>query len=163
MCWITEEMTAHKNRTRGYTLIEVLITMAIMAVVSGLVYPQLNDLINVAPATTMAYTARQIRQQIDFHGQVGDCDVNEHGFPEDIDPMWFPMGRLPSDPWTHRPLKVQVVSSNQDEPNNRTFNIKSNSHTAWYSTRTGSFVIMVPDVGSEDEINELYQMINNPG
>ena len=147
---------------RGFSLIEIMMTMAIVMVVSGLVYPQLSDLVNVAPTTTMSFAVRQIRQQIAFHREVGDCPMSLEGNPTDVDGRWFPRGQLPIDPWTQKPLKVQVVQANHPEPNpsQMSFQLGSNAHTAWYNSRTGTFFVKVPKRGTNEEIEALFWQIN---
>ena len=154
-----------RNRA-GFTLIEVLIVMSIMLVLSAVIYPKVMDLKVDTEGRTMAVSARQVREQIRLHTSLADCQFSFEGFPKEIDPTWFPGRRLPRDLWTFREFKVQVVAGPKDatEPNHKTFNLKpdgtASGHTAWYNKSNGAFCIKVPDRGSEDRINEMFQLAN---
>lgn len=154
-----------RNRA-GFTLIEILIVMSIMLVLSGIVYPKFIELKIDAEGRTMAVTVRQVRAQIQLHASIADGPLSAEGFPNKIDPAWFPGERLPRDLWTFREFKVQVVAGPKDAtaPNNKTFNLKADGtaagHTAWYNKANGSFCVKVPNLGSEDHIQEVFLLAN---
>ena len=52
---------------RGFTLIEVLIVMAILLLLAGIVYPLFDRVGDQARPTIMATTVRQVREQIIYH------------------------------------------------------------------------------------------------
>ncbi len=149
-----------RNR-RGFTLIEILIALAILLVLLAMVYSQLGGMTGVAKTQTMAATVRLVRQQIAFHAAIRDVPLSQEGYPNDIYPEWFAAHRLPPDVWTLGELKVQVVHGPKQArvPNNKTFN-SSNSHTAWYNAANGSFCVLVPKRGTKDEILEMFLAAN---
>lgn len=153
-----------RNR-RGFTLIEILIALAILLVLLAMVYSQLGGMIGVAKTQTMAATVRLVRQQIAFHAAIRDVEVSQEGYPNAIDPEWFSDYRLPRSVWAGRPLKVQVVHGAKQArvPNNKTFNssgLGSGDHTAWYNAANGSFCVLVPQRGTKDEILEMFLAAN---
>ncbi len=153
-----------QNRA-GFTLIEILIAVAILAILAGLVIPTITGLGEAARHTSMATTARQIRRQIEFHAAVRDVPISPEGYPDDIDPEWFSANRLPLDVWTLGELKVQVVHGPKEAnaPNHKTFlvkNGKATGHTAWYNAANGSFCVLVPKRGTDQEILETFLAVN---
>ncbi len=150
----------------GFTLIEFLIVMAILLILSGIVYPKFAGIKMNTEGRTMAATARQIRNQIQLHASIADVPLSFEGYPAEVDPAWFPGRNLPKDPWTRGEFKVQVVAGPKDasEPNNKTFKIKNDGgftgHTAWYNKSNGAFCVKVPDRGSEADIQEMFRLIN---
>ncbi len=153
-----------KNRT-GFTLIEILIAVAIIAILAGLVIPTITGLGETARHASMATTARQIRRQIEFHAAVRDVPISPEGYPDDIDPEWFAANRLPLDVWTLCELKVQVVHGPKEAnvPNHKTFQVtngRATGHTAWYNAANGSFCVLVPKRGTDQEILETFLAVN---
>jgi len=151
---------------RGFTLIELLIVIAILAILAAIVYPLIVDATGDVESVTMAATVRTVRQTIEVHGFSGDTPLSVEGYPNQVDPDWFPRRALPRDVWTHRPLFIQVVHRPKQvtEPNHKTFNLRTDGlpagHTAWYNAANGSFCAKVPKRGSEDDILEMFRRIN---
>jgi hypothetical protein len=100
---------------------------------------------------------------------IADVALSDEGYPEAVDPAWFPGRNLPRDPWTYGPFKIQTVAGPKDasEPNHKTFKLDRNGgftgHTAWYNKSNGAFCLKVPDRGSEADILELFRLINGTG
>ncbi|MHC4770027.1 MAG: type II secretion system protein [Planctomycetota bacterium] len=154
------------RKRHGFTLIEVLIAMAIIMVLAGIVYPLLADFGDLARPASMASTVRQVREKIIYHTVFGDTPMSPEGYPNSIEPAWFATGEMPCDVWTDQPLNVQVVHGPKDAtfPSNESFVIKPDGqpagHTAWYNAANGSFCVMVPKLGTEDERLELFDRVN---
>ena len=150
----------------GFTLIEVLIVMALLTILSAIAYPKLHMLQVDTEGRAMAATVRHVREQIQLHASIADVPLSYDGYPSHIDPAWFPGHILPRDPWTYKQLKIQIVEGPKDatEPNNKTFRINGNGgiagHSAWYNRSNGAFCIKVPDAGSEDDIQEMFHLVN---
>lgn len=154
-------------RRHGFTLIEVLIAMAITVVLTGLVYPLVADVGDLAGPASMAATVRQVREKVIYHTVLGDGPMSAEGYPNGIEPSWFNTGVLPADVWTGEPLKVQVVHGSKDATyptGHVSFVIKPDGrpggHTAWYNASNGSFCALVPKEGTKDEQMELFRRIN---
>lgn len=153
------------TKRRGFTLIEVLIAMAIILVLAGIVYPLMADVGDLARPATMAVTVRQVRSKIIHHTGHGDAELSSEGYPNRIEPTWFANG-MPVDAWTNQPLNVQIVHGNKNAtcPNNESFVIKPDGrpagHTAWYNAANGAFCVKVPRVGTKDERLELFSRVN---
>ncbi len=152
--------------SHGFTLIELLIVIAILAILAAIVYPLAMDATGNVESVTMAATVRTVRERIGLHGSTGDTPLSTEGYPNQVDPDWFPRRALPRDVWTRRPLFIQVVHGPKQatEPNNKTFNLRSDGlaagHTAWYNAANGSFCVKVPNRGSEDDIREMFLRVN---
>jgi prepilin-type N-terminal cleavage/methylation domain-containing protein len=154
------------RKRRGFTLIEFLIAMAIVLVISGIVYPLVAGVGDLAGPASMASTVRQVREKIIYHTVFGDTPMSPEGYPNSVEPRWFVTGEMPHDVWTDQPLWVQVVHGpkNATCPNNESFVVKPDGrpagHTAWYNAANGSFCVKVPKKGTEDERLELFDRIN---
>ena len=151
---------------RGFTLIEVLIVVAILLVLAGIVHPLVDRVGDQARPAVMATTVRQVRDQIRYHAGLGDGPMSAEGFPNSIEPAWFTAGMMPEDVWTRRPLSIQVVHGSKDAtvPPKVTFVIKPDGrpagHTAWYNAANGSFCIRVPKLGTPPEQQALFAEVN---
>lgn len=151
----------------AFTLIDTLITMAIISVLAGIVYPLMADVSDLGISTDMTTAVNQIRRQINYHAAIGDELMSKEGYPNMVHPSWFATGRLPNDCWTHRPLFIQTVHGPEDArtPNKMSFNIRPDGeaagHTAWYNAANGSFCVFVPKKGSNQEIEALFNLVNN--
>ena len=154
------------RRRAGFTLIEVLIVMAILVVLAGITYPMFAGIGESIHQTAVHATVRQVRDLVEYHGALRDVSLSWEGYPDTIDPRWFNGGVLPRDPWTMQPMKIQVVHGPKEAtvPNKKTFNIRPDGlpagHTAWYNAANGSFCAKVPNEGSEEEILELFRLAN---
>jgi prepilin-type N-terminal cleavage/methylation domain-containing protein len=153
----------------GFTLIEILIAMAIVVILSAVAYPKFVGLRSDAEGAMMATTVHRVRQKIQLHMSIADVALSPEGYPDEVHPAWFPGRNLPRDPWTYTQLKIQVVAGPKDasEPNNKTFTLKKDGsftgHTAWYNKANGAFCLKVPDTGSEDDILDMFRLINGRG
>ncbi len=157
------------RKRHGFTLIEVFIAMAIIMVLSGIVYPLVADVGDLARPASMASTVRQVREKIIYHTIFGDTPLSSEGYPNRVEPAWFATGEMPRDVWTDQPIKVQVVHGPKDatSPNNESFVIKPDGrpagHTAWYNAANGSFCVKVPTLGTRDERLVLFDRVNGYG
>jgi prepilin-type N-terminal cleavage/methylation domain-containing protein len=153
------------TKRRGFSLIELLIAMAILMVLSGAVYPVMADIGDLSRPAAMAVTVRQVRAKIIHHTGHGDTELSSEGYPSRVEPAWFGNG-MPADVWTNQPLSVQVVHGSKDatRPANESFVIRPDGrpagHTAWYNAANGAFCVKVPKVGTKDERLELFNRIN---
>ena len=135
----------------GFTLIEILIAMAIVVILSAVAYPKFVGLRSDAEGAMMATTVHRVRQKIQLHMSIADVALSPEGYPDEVHPAWFPGRNLPRDLWTYTQLKIQVVAGPKDasEPNNKTFRLKKDGsftgHTAWYNKANGAFCLKVPE------------------
>jgi prepilin-type N-terminal cleavage/methylation domain-containing protein len=150
----------------AFTLIEVLIAMAILLVLTGIVYPLVADVNDLARPAIMGTTVRQVREKIIYHTATGDFPMSPEGYPNSVEPAMFASGVMPADVWTEHPLTVQVVHGPKTAecPSNKSFVIRPDGapagHTAWYNAANGSFCVKVPKRGTPEEIAELFGRIN---
>lgn len=157
---------ASPRARRGFTLIELFIAMAAMVVMSALVYPKVVELDQTTRPVAMRSSVDNVRNRIEYHRHMRDVDLSSDGYPQEIDPHWFVGGRLPTDVWTRRPLDIQVVSGSKTAtvPSSKSFNVKkdgtASGHTAWYNKSNGSFCVMVPKRGTDEEVEALFDAAN---
>ncbi len=155
------------RKPSGFTLIEVLIVMAILAILAGIVYPGLAAVGEFGRTGAMAVTVTTVREKILYHAAVGDVPLSMKGYPNDISPGWFAGGQMPRHGWTERPLDIQVVHDPKSVlyPNNKWYTVKpdgdADGNSAWYNASNGSFCALVPNIGTEDERIDLFNRIND--
>ena len=155
------------RKPSGFTLVELLIVMALLAVLAGIVYPVVADVGEFSRAGAMATTVNTVREKIVYHAAVGDVPLSMEGYPNDISPGWFAGGQMPRHAWTERPLKIQVVHGPKSAryPNKKWYTVKPDGDaagpSAWYNAATGAFCVLVPKIGTEDERIELFNRVNN--
>ena len=97
-------------RRTGFTLVEVLATVTIMAVIAGLVIPRFSGIVDRSLPAVMSATVKQVREHIEYHAA-----ASVDGYPWEVDPRWFVTGRMPDHVWTDRWLVVEVVDGFADE------------------------------------------------
>ena len=155
------------RKPSGFTLVEVFIVVALLAVLAGIVYPVFADVGEFSRAGAMATTVNTVREKILYHAALGDVPLSMEGYPNDISPGWFAGGQMPRHSWTDRPLKIQVVHGPKSAPypNKKWYTVKPNGdaagHSAWYNASNGSFCALVPKTGTEDERIDLFNRIND--
>ncbi len=59
----------------GFTLIEILIVMAILLILSAIIYPQYIGLKNDAQGTMLATAVHQVSEKIQFHASIADVTL----------------------------------------------------------------------------------------
>ncbi len=154
------------RKRSAFTIIEILIVSAILVVIAGIAYPLVAGIPRNVQTVTMTGVVRLIRQKILYHAAVGDVPLSMEGYPNTIDPEWFRNGLIPRDVWTKRPLKIQTVHGSKDRtvPNHKTFKLPHSNgvgeHTAWYNAATGAFVALVPKIGSDADMREMFNLVN---
>ena len=154
------------RKRSAFTIIEILIVSAILIVIAGIAYPLVAEIPRNVQTATMTGVVRLIRQKILYHAAVGDVPLSKEGYPKTIEPEWFRNGLIPQDVWTRRPLRIQTVHGAKDQtiPTDKTFKfLPSNGvgkHTAWYNAATGAFVALVPNIGAEAEMREMFNLVN---
>ncbi len=140
----------------GFTLVEILIAVSIVAILAGIVVPRFAHLSDDARPGIMATTVRQVREKIEYHAAIG-------GTPRDVSATWFTNHRLPDHVWTDRALLIDAVdgSLGQRAPADITFDPTGSSEvTAWYNRTNGAFCALVPDTGDGATNLTLFHLIN---
>ena len=153
------------RRPSAFTLIDTLITVTILSILAGIVYPVMANATTLTATMVMATTVSQVRELIEYHAAIGDVPVSENGYPNLVRSTWFDNERLPEDAWTNRPLDIENVHGSADAqfPDQKTFDVgpdgRALGHTAWYNSANGSFCIRVPKYGSVDT-DRLFILVN---
>ncbi len=147
------------NRS-AFTLIDTLIAVTITAILAGMVIPRMGSFTGAGEIAAMAGTVNQVRSAIRFHTAIGDVELSNEGFPQQIDESWF-RGQSPVNVWTGQPFTIQVVHGPKHarSPNKKTYNPKANGPTAWYNAANGSFCAFVPKGETLDD-DALFEAVN---
>ncbi len=146
------------QRRRAFTLIELTLVIAILAVLAALVLPRFADATQDAAETAAQTNLAIIQRQVDhYHGMTGQ-------YPDDLLAQWFVGGSLPLNPMAENdtPGMVEVHSfanPSQTEPADKTMSGPA-VRPWWYNPITGQVRARVKALGSPVETLRLYNRIN---
>ncbi len=150
---MTPLLKAHYCR-QGFTLVELTIVIAVLAILAALVVPKLQGHTDEAAVRTIQTNLRAIQTQV-------DAFVANHGqHPADLSGTWFVGGTIPEHP--HNTMDIashQTLAGNYQHPGNKV--LKSGVLGAyWYNPDNAVVRARVADVGTEAETLALYNEIN---
>ena len=102
--------TQRRNCGTGMTLVELMIVVAMLAILAAILVPMFGTTSDMARTEAMASNAAQVKSMIIHHAGVRDVALSAQGYPTAIDGAWFKMGHLPEHSWSGSPIAVEVVS-----------------------------------------------------
>lgn len=142
------------KRRAGFTLIELVLVVVILAILAAVVVPVYRDRTQQAQASTMATVVHSVRAQLKVH-------FAEHGsYPATMDPTWF--DRDVVNAFSDTANADQIFVPNHPThlyPSNKTFSSGS-GNSMWYNQGTGSFCVRIPEQGSVAANIELFNQVN---
>jgi general secretion pathway protein G len=95
-----QELVAGLKNSSGVTLIEILIVVAILAIMGGLVVPRLMDLPKKAKVTAARTDIRTFSTVLDLYASEGELPTNEEGLQKLVDDGKVKKGKnVLNDPW----------------------------------------------------------------
>ena len=151
-------------RGRGFTLVEVLIVVALLGILAATVIAEYQRLKGMGKGEAMSMTVTHIRQIIEVKAAKREGNLAASGFPASIEAGWFQMGRLPYHTWTNDPMIVETVSAGADQiyPAVKTFDETApGAKNAWYNTTNGVFCVRVADTTDDVRDLALFNIANN--
>lgn len=151
---------------RGMTLVELMIVIAMLAILAAVVIPMFGTTSDVARTEAMASNAKQIKSLIVHHAGAKDVPLSPGGFPAVVGGAWFKMGHLPEHSWTGTPLIIETVLQASDVvyPANKTFDPNvAGAPNAWYNAANGRFCVRIPAQGSGAATLQLFNDVNKSG
>jgi len=139
------------RRSAGMTLTELMIVVAMLAILAAILVPMFGSTSDMARVEAMASNAAQIRSEVIHHTGARDVPVSNEGYPLALSGGWFKGNRLPDHAWTTAPLIVETVNAqpNVMYPAVKTFDPNAaGAFNAWYNTSNGRFWVRVPSTAS---------------
>lgn len=142
---------------QGFTLVEMLVVIAILALVSALVVPQFASASGDAQISSAASTVRRVQEQIEvFRATQGQ-------YPAVIAPSWFAGDALPRNPFAPEVQdSVYYDSSNSTTKTHPTIkDLRDESiKVYWYNPLNGRFRARVTHMSSDEESLDLYNQVH---
>ena len=156
------QMAWSRSTGRAFTLIELLIIMAILGILAALVVPVMSNTSDVARIEALATNAAHIRGLIVQHAGKRDVPLSAGGYPLTIDAAWFRSGNMPAHSWTGRAMVVQVVNTaGVLYPAVKTFDPTTvGAVSVWYNTANGAFCALVPIQKTPAETLQVFNDAN---
>ncbi len=149
---------------RAFTLIELLIVVAFLAIMAAVVMPRYTNATDISRATTMANNVRLVRGFIATHAAQASIPLSPEGFPQEIHADWFPRDVLPKHAWTDSPMIVEIVNADADViyPASKVFDpANPAAANAWYNTSNGAFCVRIPVQTTDAATVEKFNSANS--
>jgi len=147
----------------GFSLVELLIVIAILAILAAMVFPKYQDFNREASAKSQASNVRLVREMIEVHRHSGLYPLDASGAPAQIHADWFKGSAIPENTWTGAPMVIEISADGADAiyPATKTFDPSSGDPNAWYNSDNGSFCALVIDLGDDAETLALFNVANS--
>jgi prepilin-type N-terminal cleavage/methylation domain-containing protein len=148
----------------GFTLVEVLMIVAIIAILAATVIAEYQSLFGMGKAEAMSVTVAHVRRLVELKTAKHEGPLAPSGFPAAIDPNWFKRNKLPCHTWTDKPMIVETVAAGADQvyPAVKVFDETApGAKNAWYNTTNGAFCVRVGDTINDARNLKLFNMANS--
>ncbi len=142
---------------RGFTLVELLIVVIILAIIAGVAIPRVNNERTEATVSSLMANVNLVGMTVEYHKHRS----NDGDWPEVVDTAWFSSQRYPYHP--DRPdavPKVQNVDTpGETHPASKVLSVAS-AGAYWYNAANGQFRSRVRDMGDASVTLEMYNRVN---
>ncbi|MEM7681001.1 MAG: type II secretion system protein [Planctomycetota bacterium] len=140
-------------RVRAFTLIEMVIVIAILGILAAIVIPRFSSAQDVSTHTAAEQTVAAVQRKIqEQQAKTGD-------WPSDIDPNWFTPVGVPENPYLGEPASI-VVQNDADKFELKYKHTNKGPIIWWYNRANGMFHTRVPWQGTDAATLELYNRVN---
>lgn len=147
-------MIQGKTQLRGFTLLEMLMVIVILAILASIVVPPLLQTDEDAKISAAQQVLRQVNQQIKL------AQLREGHWPSNIDRAWFTKDPTnPLVPNHSRKIYDDVDGANNPNkwhPRDKT----TSSFPFWYNKENGVLRVRVPRQESNSQTLEFYNEVN---
>ena len=145
-------------RARGFTILEIMIVVVVLAILAAIVVPQFADASLDAQIATLRSTIESVQRRIDYEYQASGTGA----YPATINASWFATGAVPTHPQNVFGVNsIEVVNApGKSHPDSKVLQAGS-SGAYWYNSAEGIFRARVVSQGSSAATLELYNRVNN--
>lgn len=152
------------RRTNAFTLVELLIILAFLAILAAIVVPQYDHATDVSRAASMAHNVQLVRGKIAINAATAGVALSPSGFPLIIDAGWFHGHVLPEHSWTGRSMSIETIAGlpNDVFPAAKVFDpTDPDADDAWYNTTNGAFCVRVPPQATDADTLDMFNAANS--
>jgi len=156
-------MTAGGWSRRAFTLIELLIIVAMLGILAAIVIPYYGESTDAARTEALATNVAHIRAQVIRYSTDSSTTLSAGGYPAAIAGSWFRVGQPPDHAWSSQAIVVETVNgpSTHYYPAVKTFDpTVVGAASAWYNNLNGAFCARVPAQATDAETLALFNAVN---
>lgn len=121
-----------------------------------------NELQDQSTVDSTRAALSTIRSEIGIHSAVADVELNEFGYPHQVDPAWFNGAALrnklakDNSPWVELAMPGELDRNHPSDPTFR----GGRGAMFWYNPVRGIIRARVPDQTTDEATFALYESIN---
>lgn len=145
------------RRARGFTLVELLIVVVLLAIVSAVVLPALSTERREAVTSTLRSNITQVQMVLEVQRQ----DTPDGSWPPAIEQDWFVNLIVPQHPdnMAGVPLVETVIAPGSTHPGDKVVHAGA-AGAYWYNSANGTFRARVKQQESAAETLAYYNEVN---
>ena len=138
----------------GFTLVELMIVLAVLGILAAIVIPKFATATDVARASAASTTGQRTQSVIDKY------QLDNGEYPAAIDGSMFASGKTPVNPFDSTAGSAVQVVNEGVQAAHPAIKFFQGSGTMWYNADNGRFRMLVPVQQNNNATLELYNKAN---
>jgi prepilin-type N-terminal cleavage/methylation domain-containing protein len=143
------------RRHRGFSLVEIVIVVAVLLILASLVLPRSSSASSQAEAVALRSAVATVRRKLMEHYAAHAT------FPQAIHPAWFAGGSTPHNAFDPPPpTPILIDGTNDPSKTHPAGKLIQPTGAFWYNPANGAFRARIIDMGDEPRNLKLYNSVN---